>query len=66
MSIIDKFEKAKEKYQYYSTPIPPDTTMETLQKRWQSLMAIEAIQSKQNCGNSIEDEANKLASSNAN
>lgn len=37
--------------------------METLQKRWQSLMAIEAIQSAHNRGNIIEEEANKLVSS---
>ncbi|XP_055326668.1 protein ABHD18 [Sitodiplosis mosellana] len=65
-SIIDKFEKAKEKYQYYTNPIPPDTTMDTLQKRWRSSITIEAIQSVPNQENLIEDEANKLASSNTN
>lgn len=65
-SIIDKFEKAKEKYNYYTNPIPPDTTMTTLQKRWKSSTAIEAIQSVHHQGNIIEDEANKLSSTNTN
>lgn len=64
-SIIDRFEKAKEKHEFYSRPIPPDTTMETLRKRWDSLTAIQAIQSVHRSGNPIEDQANKLASSNA-
>lgn len=62
-SIIEKFEKAKEKYQYYTSPIPPDTTLGTLQKRWRSSITIEAIQSVQHPDNPIEDEANKLAAS---
>lgn len=61
-SIIEKFEKAKDKYKYYKNPIPPDTTMATLQKRWRSSITIEAIQSVQHQGNTIEDEANKLSS----
>lgn len=48
-SIIEKFEKAKEKYQYYKNPIPPDTTMATLQRRWKSSNSIEAIQSVGKC-----------------
>lgn len=64
-SIIDRFEKAKEKHEFYSKPIPPDTTMETLRKRWNSLTAIQSIQSAHHTGNPIEDQANKLATSNA-
>lgn len=64
-SIIEKFEKAKEKYSYYKNSIPPDTTMETLQSRWRSLKTIEAIQSVPRVENVIDDQADKLASSNA-
>ncbi|XP_031626308.1 protein ABHD18 [Contarinia nasturtii] len=65
-SIIERFEKAKEKYQYYRKPIPPDTTMPTLQKRWRSSISIKAIQSVQNQRSAADDEADKLATSNAN
>lgn len=65
-SIIEKFEKAKEKYQYYVNPIEPDTTIATLQKRWRSLPTIEAIQSVNNQANLLEDEASKLTSTNVN
>lgn len=47
-------------------PIPPDTTMTTLQNRWRSSITIEAIQSVPHLRNPIEDEANKLATSNLN
>lgn len=64
-SIIEKFEKAREKHEYYKNPIPPDTSMATLQKRWRSSTTIQAIQSEPN-PDSIEDDAKKLASSNTN
>lgn len=64
-SIINRFEKAKEKHEFYSSSIPPHTTMETLRKRWVSLNTIQAIQSVHHAGDPIEDQANKLASSNA-
>lgn len=60
------FEKAKEKYNYYSNPIPPDTKMETLEKRWHSLRSIEAIQSVNRQENSVENGAEKLTSSTTN
>lgn len=57
------FEKAKEKYQYYTNPIPPDTKLETLQKRWHSLRSIEAIQSVNGPDNLPENDSNKFTSS---
>lgn len=60
------FEKAKEKYHYYSSPIPPDTKMETLQKRWRSSRSIEAIQSVNSQENSEGNGADKLTSSTTN
>lgn len=47
------------------SPIPPDTTMETLRERWRSSTAIQAIQSVNHVDNIIADQANKLTSSNA-
>lgn len=60
------FEKAKEKHDYYMSPIPPDTTMSTLQKRWHSSTKIEAIQSVNQTESVAQDAVNKLTSSNAN
>lgn len=60
------FEKAKEKYEYYASPIPPDTTMGTLQNRWRASTKIEAIQSEIQPENVADDPIKKLTSSNAN
>lgn len=61
--IIEKFTKAKEKYNYYRHPIPPDTTMDTLKKRWESLATIKAMQSVHHQPE-LEQRSSELISSN--
>lgn len=41
-SIIEGFEKAKQKYQYYKSPIPPDTTIDIIRDKWCTLNGMPA------------------------